>query len=132
MKNISKCAWQIWFYSVKYNYQMKKGGNADGGKNRRAEKSGISTHSAHVRNWNSHSRYKNGYWEYPVIKGEGNLSNARGGFPPLCKYNKFRLQKQYDKRNIYISIINYMVNYYCSWFIFDSLIDCRACKKVSV
>ena len=35
---------------------MKKGGKADGQKNKRAEKSGVSTYPARFRNWNSHSR----------------------------------------------------------------------------
>ena len=56
---------------------MKKGGNADGQKNKRAEKSGISTHSAHVRNRNPHSSNQNGYREYPI--------SNRGEKSPLRK-----------------------------------------------
>ena len=40
---------------------MKKGGNADGEKNKRAEKSGIGTHSAHTRNRNSHCSNQNDF-----------------------------------------------------------------------
>lgn len=70
---------------------MKKGGNADGQENKRAEKSDIGTHSARFRNWNTHSRNQNGYREYPI--------RQRGGKPPHLKYNIVCLQNQYGKRN---------------------------------
>lgn len=45
---------------------MKKGGNADGQKNRQADKSGTSTYTTCLRDWNSHSRSKNGNREYLI------------------------------------------------------------------
>ena len=76
MKNIADDTWQACLYSVKYNYRMKKGGNADGEKNKKAEKSDCGTYSASTWNRYSHSSNQNGYWEYHVSKGEGNLPNA--------------------------------------------------------
>ena len=52
---------------------MKKGGNADGQKNRQADKSGSSTYTTCLGNWNSHSRNQNDYREHPIGYGEGNL-----------------------------------------------------------
>lgn len=49
---------------------MKEGGNADGQENRQADKSGSSTYTACHRDWNSHSRGKNGNREY-LIKTKG-------------------------------------------------------------
>ncbi len=45
---------------------MKKGGNADGQKNRQADKSGTSTYTTCLRDWNSHSRSKNDNREYLI------------------------------------------------------------------
>ncbi len=39
---------------------MRKGGHADEQENRQADKSGSSTYTTCPRNWNSHSRGKNG------------------------------------------------------------------------
>lgn len=52
---------------------MKKGGSADGQKNRQADKSGTNTYTACTRNRNSHSRSKNGNREYLINQGERNL-----------------------------------------------------------
>ena len=45
---------------------MKKGGNADGQKNRQADKSGTSTYTTCLRDWNSHSSNQNDYREYLI------------------------------------------------------------------
>ena len=59
--------------------------NADGQKNRQADKSGTSTHSTCLRNWNSHSRNQNGNREYPIGFGEENL-------PYLEKYHSLSVK----------------------------------------
>ena len=56
---------------------MKEGGNADGQKNRQADKSGSSTYSACTRNRNSHSSNQNDYREYLIKQGEGNLPSIK-------------------------------------------------------
>ena len=50
---------------------MKEGGNADGQKNRQADKSGSSTYTTCLRDWNSHSSNQNDCREYPIATGEG-------------------------------------------------------------
>lgn len=47
--------------------------NADGQKNRQADKSGSSTYTTCLGNRNSHSCCQNGYRKYPIGSGEGNL-----------------------------------------------------------
>lgn len=47
--------------------------NTDGQENRQADKSGTSTYSTCLRNWNSHSSHQNDNREYPIGSGEGNL-----------------------------------------------------------
>lgn len=54
-------------------HQERKGGNTDEQENRQADKSGSSTHSTCLRNWNSHSSHKNDNREHPIGSGEGNL-----------------------------------------------------------
>ena len=49
---------------------MKEGGNADGQENRQADKSGTSTYTTCLRDWNSHSSNQNDYREY-LIKTYG-------------------------------------------------------------
>ena len=68
---------------------MKKGGNADGEKNKRAEKSDFGTCSARFRNWNSYSCNQNDYREYPIGKGEGNLPN-KSITNSVCKNNMIK------------------------------------------
>ena len=51
--------------------------NADGQKNRQADKSGQSTYTTCPRDWNSHSRHQNDNREYLIKNG--------GGKPPLPK-----------------------------------------------
>ena len=51
--------------------------NADGQKNRQADKSGSSTYSACTRNRNSHSSNQNDYREYLIKQGEGNLPSIK-------------------------------------------------------
>ena len=51
--------------------------DTDGQENRQADKSGSSTHTTCLRNWNSHRRNQNDYREYPIGSG--------GGKPPLPK-----------------------------------------------
>lgn len=45
---------------------MKKGGNADGQKNRQADKSSSRTYTTCLRDWNSHSSNQNDYREYLI------------------------------------------------------------------
>ena len=64
--------------------------NADGQKNRQADKSGSSTYTTCPRSWNSHRRNQNDYREYPIGSGGGN--------PPLPKNTIVHLKNQYDKK----------------------------------
>ena len=69
--------------------KKRKEENADGQKNRQADRSGSSTYTTCLRDWNSHRRNQNDYREYPIRSGEGNL--------PYSKNTIVCLKNQYDK-----------------------------------
>ena len=88
--------------------------NADGQENRQADKSGTSTYTTCLRNWNSLRRHKDDYREYPIRNGEGNL--------PYLKNIIVCLQNQYDKEYFETGSGNCLV-YHCSgWSVFDTFL----------
>lgn len=62
---------------------MKEGGTADGQKNRQVNKSGTSTYTTCLRDWNSHSSSKDGNREY-LIKTKGRETSPQQKYNIVC------------------------------------------------